>query len=69
MEKLIDFCNFLSEHVNISPSSVAKYESAVRVISKEMLNLGELYPLSRTFIRNFYRNIVHTILLSKKTHP
>lgn len=40
MEKLIDFCNFLSEHVNISSSSVAKYESAVRVISKEMLNLG-----------------------------
>lgn len=40
MEKLIDFCNFLSEHVNISPSSIAKYESAVRVISKEMLKLG-----------------------------
>lgn len=40
MKKLTDFLDFPSEHVNISPISVGKYESAVRTISKEMMSLG-----------------------------
>ena len=40
MVELIDFYNYLSATTNLSESTFKKYESAVRVTSKQMLEIG-----------------------------
>ena len=40
MVELTDFYNYLSATTNLSESTFKKYESAVRVTSKQMLEIG-----------------------------